>query len=145
MPVLWGVAALVLFVIWGLSQDETTVPGTTCMTLSYAQILVLAQNAGFGDDAPTAAAIALAESSGRTAVEGDVALGGSIGLWQIYTVMHHCWTPAQLTDPATNAAAAFQIYQAAGGFSPWTTYKTGAYKKYLPTCCGGCNDCTCAG
>jgi hypothetical protein len=114
------------------------------MTLTYAQILTLAQNAGFGDDAPTAAAIAMAESSGRTAIEGDVALGGSIGLWQIYTKVHTQWTPQQLTDPATNAGAAFSIYQAAGdSFIPWTTYLTGAYKQYLPGSGTGCTCCNC--
>lgn len=138
-----ALAAIIGLVIWGLSQTETTVEGTSCMTLSYAQILQLAQDAGFGDDSQTAAAIAMAESSGRTAVEGDVALGGSIGLWQIYTKVHTQWTPQQLTDPNVNAAAAFSIYQAAGGFTPWTTYLSGAYKKYLPMC-GNC-DCTCVG
>ena len=117
------------------------------MTLSFAQLLQLAQNAGFdSDDAPTAAAIALAESSGRTAVIGDQQLGiQSVGLWQINLHAHPQYTVAMMQDPQQNANAAFAIYQGRGSFADWTTYNTGAYKKYLPTCCGGCNDCTCAG
>lgn len=106
---------------------------------NYAQLQALASNAGFtGDDVNTAAAIALAESSGNPAAVGDLNLtpGGSIGLWQINLKAHPEYTAAQLTDPATNAAAAFSVYQAAGGFGPWSTFNNGAYQAYLPTASG---------
>jgi hypothetical protein len=55
------------------------------------------------------------------------------GLWQI--------TPGdsvpaygedyQLLDPWNNAEAAVFKYDAAGGFTPWTTYVDGAYENYL--------------
>jgi hypothetical protein len=55
------------------------------------------------------------------------------GLWQItpgdsvpaYGEDH------QLLDPWNNAEAAVNKYDAAGGFTPWTTYVDGAYASYL--------------
>lgn len=89
-------------------------------------------SAGFSaTDAVTAAAVALAESSGNPAAVGDG--GNSIGLWQIYLPVHPEFSGEDLTDPQTNANAAFSVWQAAGGsFSPWTTYGSGAYLTYIP-------------
>ena len=99
--------------------------------LNFAELQALASNAGFSDPS-TAAAIALAESSGNPNAVGDLNItGGSVGLWQINLKAHPEYTAAQLTDPQTNANAAFAVFQAAGGFSPWTTYNTGAYQAYL--------------
>lgn len=38
---------------------------------------------------------------------------------------------ALLNDPATNVRVAYAIYAAAGGWTPWTTYTSGAYLRYL--------------
>ena len=108
--------------------------------LKFADIQPFAANAGFsGDDLNTACAIALAESSGNPNAKGDLTLaptnGPSIGLWQINTgsKAHPELAGQDLTDPQTNANAAFAIYQAAGNsFSPWSTFGSGAYTKYLP-------------
>lgn len=98
--------------------------------LSAAQIGQLAANAGFqGQDLIIAVAIALAESGGNPSVVGDLAItpGGSVGLWQINLRWHPEYNAAELTDPQTNADAAFAIYQAAGNtFTPWTTWGLGA-------------------
>jgi len=109
--------------------------GDAVLTNSLVQ---LAQNAGFsGNDALTAAAIALAESSGvptkyNAETQAGTPLGkGSFGLWQIYLYKHPQFSGWNLYDPQTNANAAFQVYQSEG-FRAWTTYKTGAYLKYLP-------------
>lgn len=103
--------------------------------LNASQIAQLAQNAGFsGDDLVTAVAVALAESSGNPGTVGDLSItpGGSIGLWQINLKWHPEYTAAQLVDPQQNADAAFAIYNAAGGsFTPWSTFKTGAYLAYV--------------
>jgi hypothetical protein len=102
--------------------------------LTAQQIAALAIQAGFtGDDAATATAIALAESSGKTGAVGDLTItpGGSIGLWQINLKYHPEYTRDQLLDPQTNANAAFAIYSAAGGFTPWSTYKGGQYQAHL--------------
>ncbi len=36
-----------------------------------------------------------------------------------------------LNDPATNVRVAFAVYSGAGGWSPWTTFTSGAYLRYL--------------
>lgn len=94
----------------------------------------LARQAGFPESAiPTAVAIAMAESGGNPQALGDVSLGGSKGLWQIYTKAHpDLNSKYNLFDPVQNAMAAFQVWKNAGGsFSPWTTFNTGAYLKYM--------------
>jgi hypothetical protein len=116
---------------------ETTLNGN----LTFAQLLALAEGAGFqGNDVQTAAAVALAESGGNPmAYNPEVAAlappqKGSYGLWQIYLNVHPEFAGQNLFDPATNAAAAFSVYSAAGNsFSPWSTYGSGAFTKYLPS------------
>jgi hypothetical protein len=95
-----------------------------------------AKTAGFsGTDLAIAVAIAFAESSGDANAVGDN--GNSYGLWQINVVPNHPEYQSQVDDgsifdPQTNANDAFAIYSAAGNsFSPWTTFKTGAYQQYL--------------
>lgn len=107
------------------------------MKIGYDEILKYAQDAGFGNDAPTAAAIALAESGGDTTAynpetQADTPEGmGSYGLWQIYLKAHPEYTCMDLFDAAQNAQSAFAVYSAAGGFHPWSTFKSGAYQNYL--------------
>lgn len=109
----------------------------TCLP-SGDVIASAAQQAGFqGDDLVTAVAIALAESGGNpNAYNPETAAGtpegqGSYGLWQIYLKAHPEFAATDLYDPDLNAEAAFSIYNAAGGFSPWSTYNSGAYQSYL--------------
>ena len=109
------------------------------MNLTAAQIQSYAANAGFtGSDIATAAAIALAESSGNPSAVGDTALapanGPSYGLWQINigSNANPQYANLPLTDPQTNANVAFAMFAAAGGFGPWSTYTNGAYTAYLP-------------
>lgn len=113
------VAAIVAYETMEGAQGPTTIAGW-------------ASNAGFsGVDLVTAVAIAYAESSGNPNAVGDVNLGRSIGLWQINLAAHPEYSENELYDPQTNANAAFDIYSAAGNsFSPWTTFKTGAYSQY---------------
>jgi hypothetical protein len=109
--------------------------------LTFAELLALAQSAGFPPGADTtAAAIALAESGGNpSAYNPETAAGapvgkGSFGLWQIYLHAHPEFEIENLNDPRTNASAAFTVYQQAGGsFEPWSTFKSGAYSAYVPT------------
>jgi hypothetical protein len=106
------------------------------MPLSASQIAIYAANAGFSGSAlQTAVAIALAESGGNPTVIGDTNItpGGSVGLMQINLAAHPQYSAADLLDPQANMDAAFQIYQQAGGFTPWTTYNTGAYAAQLPS------------
>lgn len=108
------------------------------MNLSISELLALAQAVGFsGPDLLTAVAIALAESGGNPqAYNPESAAGapqgqGSFGLWQIYLKAHPQFSGANLFDPGTNAAAAYSIYSSAGGFSPWSTFTSGAYQGNL--------------
>lgn len=103
-------------------------------------IATVAANAGFsGSDLVTAVAIALAESGGDPGAVGDKALaptkGPSIGLWQINigSKAHPEYASVDLTDPQTNANAAYAVYSAAGSFRPWATFdpRDGSTPKYL--------------
>lgn len=150
---LFIVAAMAVYIlsqgVTGISADAPchcgTETGECGVKLTYNQIYQLAVNAGFGQDSGTAAAIALAESSGnptaynkepqdvpgryqRESVDDGL---GSYGLWQIYLAAHAELSGVDLTDPQNNANAAFSVYSEAGGFHPWSTFKSGAYQAYL--------------
>jgi hypothetical protein len=98
--------------------------------VNAGNIAALAAGAGFsGNDVDIATAVAMAESSGNPQAYNPE---GSYGLWQIYLQDHPEFTGWNLYDPQTNARAAYQVYAKAGGrFTPWTTFKTGAFQKFL--------------
>jgi hypothetical protein len=115
------------------------------MGLSYSQLEGLwIQAGGSQASAPIAAAIALAESSGNpSSLDNNPGTGDlSYGLWQINMIgslgpsrlkEFGLTSDSQLLDPLTNAQAAVKV--AGGGanpnFSPWTTFTSGKYLKYL--------------
>jgi hypothetical protein len=113
------------------------------MALNSAQLLQLAQGAGFsGNDAQTMAAIIKAESSGNPYAHNTNRATGdnSYGLSQINMI--DALGPArrkqfglksneQLLDPQTNLRAAKQVKDSSG-FGAWTTFKSGKYKQFLP-------------
>lgn len=98
-----------------------------------AQIAQTAANAGFkGNQIVMATAIALAESGGNTAAIGyDNDGSHDVGLWQINSI--HGYSDAAMQDPAQNAAAAYSISSSGTNWSPWSTFGTGAYLKYMAT------------
>lgn len=104
------------------------------MAYTFAQLVAIAKQAGFPDaDAPTAAAIALAESSGN-AEATHVNSNGSedFGGWQINSVHRALLAGKNWRDINVNAQMAYQVWHDAGGkFTPWSTFKSGAYTKYL--------------
>lgn len=115
--------------------------------LSAAQTYKLAVDAGF--TAPMAVimtAIAGAESGFRTDAKGDVGLqtdtwGPSLGLWQVRSLKAETGKgttrdAAALTDPAGNAKAAFAVYKSQG-LKAWSTYSSGAYRKFLSAAMDG--------
>jgi len=75
-----------------------------------------------------AAAVALAESGGNSGATHRNT-DGSIdrGLWQINSVHGALST----LNPLANAKAAVKISGGGRNWSPWVTFKTGAYKKFL--------------
>jgi hypothetical protein len=113
------------------------------MPLNSAQLLQLAQGAGFGgNDAQTMAAIIKAESSGNQYAHNTNRATGdnSYGLSQINMIdtlgparrkQFGLKSNEQLLDPQTNLRAAKQVKDSSG-FGAWTTFKSGAYKQFLP-------------
>lgn len=100
--------------------------------MTPAELRQLANSVGFTAGAvDVAVAVALAESAGYPGAVGDA--GASIGLWQVHTPSHPEYSPAQLKDPSYNAHAAYVISRAGTDWTPWSTYKNGAYLAYLHT------------
>ena len=90
-------------------------------------------NGGNPAAAPTAAAIASAESGQGTNLVNPNDPGGSYGWWQINGAAHPQYNTGLLTsDPNYNAQAAIAVSNNGTNWTPWTTYQTGAYKAYLP-------------
>jgi len=92
------------------------------------------------DNAAIAAAIAQAESSGDPSAYNGVGRDNSYGLWQINMIGN--LGPArraqlgisnnqQLFDPATNARAMYAVSNGCTTFSPWSTFMSGAYQRFL--------------
>lgn len=85
------------------------------------------------------AAIAMAESGGRTTAHNPLPPDDSYGLWQINMIgslgpsrraQFGIARNADLFDPAVNARAAAKIL-ASQGLSAWSTYTGGSYKRYM--------------
>ena len=94
-------------------------------TYSYAQLEGLWIQAGGPKSlAPVMAAIAEAESRGNSQAQNP---SGATGLWQILGNPF----PGNAYDPLTNARMAVRKEHDAHGWSPWVTYTSGAYRKYL--------------
>lgn len=110
------------------------------------ELYALARQAGFSaQDAVTATAIALAETHGSGTTNSYNPLGAddSYGPWQInrrvgpkdasgaYTITDARGTPDELVNPQLNAAEAFALFQARGGWGDWSTFNDGSYQSYL--------------
>ena len=100
--------------------------------LSLAKLRELAVRTGFPDP-DTAAAVAMAESGGNPSVRGDPQFGGSVGLWQINLPAHPEFDAKRLVEPDYNAHAALAISRNGTDWKPWTTFRNGAYLKYMPS------------
>jgi hypothetical protein len=99
--------------------------------------------AGFrGEGLRKARAIMLAESTGRPAAHNTNHATGddSYGLFQINMLgdlgpdrrrRYGLKSNDDLLDPVVNARVAFQMSKGGKDWSPWSTYKSGAYKKHL--------------
>jgi hypothetical protein len=109
-------------------NHEDDLPGKR---MKKGEIVALAQNIGFPDP-NLAAAIAIAESGGYPgAINNEPRGGQSVGLWQIYLKVHTQYDKATMRDPIANAKAAYKISAKGTNWKPWSTFKTGAYRKYL--------------
>ena len=105
--------------------------------LTPVQIAFVAQKAGFtGRNLIMAVAVAMAESGGNANAEGDVTIGGSFGLWQVFCMAHPDLIPPSNPDsvawydPYQNAQFAYQI-SGGSNWYPWSTYKHGTYQSFM--------------
>ena len=106
------------------------------MALTPQQIAGYAKAAGFPqNEIPTAVAVALAESGGNPAAVNRANTNGSVdyGLFQINTVHGPLLTQGDKFDPAANARMAFTVWSRAGNkWTPWSVYKSGSYRAFMP-------------
>ena len=132
-----------------LDKEEKSVLDEIDITkpFEYNSLERLAVEGGFTpEQAKIMAAIALAESSGRTRAFNDNTDTGdlSYGLWQINMIDYPTYKLGEerrkqmklkdndeLYDPAVNVRAAKMIFDQQG-YDAWSVYKSGAYKKFLP-------------
>jgi len=102
---------------------------------TYAQLEQLwINNGGSKMTAPLAAAIAEAESSGRSDATSSNPDGGTnVGLWQLDTPggVGAGHSVSALQDPNLNAQVAVRGSSGGSDWSEWETYVTGAYKQYM--------------
>lgn len=119
------------------AQAEAAIPPTSgpdATVLDKNALMALwTRNGGAPAAANTAAAIALAESSGRPAVTSPNPDGGvNVGLWQLDTRgVGAGYTIAQLADPDTNARVTIMGSMNGAHWGPWQTYVEGTYKRFL--------------
>ena len=113
----------------GSSAGGTSTAPAVSGSYSHAKLEQLwISQGGAGATANMAAAIAQAESGGRPNASNKNTDGSEDrGLWQINSVHGSLST----FDPAANARAAITISSNGLNWSPWVTFKTGAYRKYL--------------
>ena len=132
-----------------LDKEEKSVLDEIDITkpFEYNSLERLAVEGGFTpEQAKIMAAIALAESSGKTRALNDNTETGdlSYGLWQINMIDYPTYKLGEerrkqmklkdndeLYDPAINVRAAKMIFDQQG-YDAWSVYKSGAYKKFLP-------------
>lgn len=102
-------------------------------TVSGATLVALAQQAGFGADSKTAAAVALAESGGDPNAIGHNATSQDFGLWQINDRAHpELFTKYTWNSPTDNSKMAYIAYHERGNtFAAWSAYNNGRYKAFL--------------
>ncbi len=105
------------------------------MPISDSEIANVARQAGFaGPDLVTAVAVAMSESrSNPTAVNRRNRDGtADFGLWQINSVHGALLKQGNWQNPLDNARMAKRVFDDAKGFTPWTDYKNGKYRMYVP-------------
>ena len=91
------------------------------------------RTAGFsGETFVVAIAVAMAESRCDPSARG-VNPAGSVdrGLWQINDRWHPEVSDSCAYNAQCNAREAYRISDEGGNWSPWATYKSGAYKKFM--------------
>jgi hypothetical protein len=102
--------------------------------LSALQIANAAKSAGFsGGDVAIATAIAFAESGGESTATNRNSNGSTdYGLMQINSIHAAILRSGSWSNPGDNMKMAHKVYAEAGNkWTPWVTYKSGSYLKFL--------------
>jgi hypothetical protein len=100
--------------------------------LDFSALRDLATKVGFqGPAANTMAAIDMAESGGNPYAVNPADPGGSYGLSQINQGAHGPVAREAYGNAPRSMELAYDISRGGTDFSPWSTYKSGAYRKYL--------------
>jgi murein DD-endopeptidase MepM/ murein hydrolase activator NlpD len=120
-------------------------------------LMSILSKAGFkGHALDVAGAFAMAESGGHANSHNTNASTGdnSYGLFQINMLgdmgparrkQYHLKSNNDLLDPLTNAKVAYKMSHEGKLWGPWSTYKSGAYKKYLRHGAGADKDLNASG
>lgn len=136
------VPVLLLLALGSLGSAKPPAPLQPGKRMTLAQLRSLAAAVGFADPV-TAAAIAMAESGGDPCAQGDPNTGvrsctpngtsTSFGLWQVHVAgaIHAQYDPLRLLEAEYNARAALAISRGGADFTPWTTYTSGLYKRFM--------------
>lgn len=118
-------------------------------TLEDEEIANVVQQAGFSStrrhrnirEDVTAIAVVLAESGGDPTAHNDTPPDDSYGLFQINMYgdlrderaqRYNLDSLANLYEPRKNAEVAYDIFQRAGSFRPWSVYTSGSYLRFIP-------------
>lgn len=108
--------------------------GPTAEVMTKEQIAALWKgNGGSASTANVAAAVAMAESSGRTGITSPNPDGGTnVGLWQLDTRgVGAGHSIEQLKDPATNARITIMGSANGTNWRQWEAHANGRYKDFL--------------
>jgi len=127
----WGPLALLAFIAWATGPDTTKGALKEWPTFKLAELRGIAERAGFPDP-DLAAAVAMAESGGKSDAVNSTPRELSVGLWQINLKAHPKYDLKILKIARRNAQAAFEISKGGTDWTPWSTFTSGAYKRYLP-------------
>jgi hypothetical protein len=113
------------------SAPDRSAPSST---LTKDQIKALwTANGGSAGTANLAAAVGMAESSGRPGITTPNPDGGTnVGIWQLDTRgVGAGYTVQQLQDPTANARITVMATANGTNWSQWESYTKGRYKQYL--------------
>lgn len=114
---------------------SSAVPLSASGSPNKARLIEAARRAGFtGQALQVAVAIAMAESGGRENARGvnsDRRRTVDRGPWQINSHWHREVPDSEAYNYDAAARHAFRISGGGRNWSPWTTYKTGAYRQYI--------------
>lgn len=93
------------------------------------QLAAALRAAGIAPDAArTGAAIAMAESDGRSDATNVTHLERSVGPFQVNTLVHRSWSDECLRSLACAAAVVTRLSSGGTNWNPWSVYKSGSYE-----------------